>query len=1225
MTKASPDVFFGINNTDSEMAYGLYLIDRGSIELEVNKGYYSLWFEGDGFDRNCPNPDPYSGECFEQGLLQVTVIYLGDEFKIYNGPIQQNVLLDVDFFITPLEEGIQTVKFQIPEQYSSQLLSYNYDDSAFETISSFPQGVAENSVLRYVFNLSSTLQFEGMEVRLRSGSSIRMWLNDVVIYNDPWSRPVNNVTWCRFLIPGSFLVEGRNVLSFRLMGSGNYAIGFDCKARLLRTMFYADRWDKPTMDRDIALFEASKPRPYSFNILIGSKSIDYSYESYTIETLTQFCIVAEQLSSIPPRFQLKISNQVVASFTTSAYSLVTDRSDGSHAYCYNLDEPVIGNSFSWVFLSSSIFKTYSIMGLMHNGHRILYEEESRYPVTTFNRVTARTCVSPYSTETVAVFSLLSTEYQVANDFLGVTLDSYSGELCVDASSSEPVELNIGVFGSLGYRYVPISIIRSTKDCMLNSTNLVHETDRLEDGECGVGYLGLVYQVCENGALHESRSDCVRLPPYPFSYAVSPVYYISEELSLSPNVTNIADFYAVEPSLPSGLTLNATTGVISGSPSGPNGTYPLTVTATNEGGVEETSFTLTLMYYPCDYNGESIPSGNRVYTRDCVGGSGRVYLTCENGVLSSEHLDECSPPLPFSYTLAPVYYVSQEMSLSPNTTYSGISYTVQPALPSGLSLDSTAGVIAGSPSGPNGTYPLTVTATNDGGTAETSFTLTLMYLPCNNNGEFIPSGNRVYTRACVGSSAQVYRICENGVLSAEQLDECSLPPPFSYSVSPFYYISEALSLSPNATFTGITYAVQPALPSGLNLNPSTGVISGTPSGPNGTHSLTITATNEGGDMTTSFTLALLYPPCSHNGASIPSGDRLYTRDCVGSSGRVYLTCENGVLSSEYLNECIKPSSFAYSITSFLAESRELTLTPIFSDANVGVSFTVQPALPSGLNLASTTGVISGSPSSSSGTHLLTITATNEGGDTTTSFTLALSTSLVVPDSDVFLVVYDCPAGYSGSRLHFSKEFNSDLTGSCTFQFADSFLYKTEPLYSLFMPMRVELNHAEVFDEFSIDPALPTSVSFDNTTGVIEGVWSEPGNRTFTVSATNSIDVQTVTLALSFKYPSCKGQNGVEVSYGEERLVKCFGWSVLGSKKQKCVAGEDGVVFEDLPNRCVEMHAGVFGAVLLACVVVIIVVLIVVSLRPKVKVTIGEVYVWRVCSFYTLYSSFCAMAP
>ena len=106
MTKASPDVFFGINNTDSEMAYGLYLIDRGSIELEVNKGYYSLWFEGDGFDRYCPNPDPYSGECFEQGLLQVTVIYLGDEFKIYNGPIQQNVLLDVDFFITPLEEGM---------------------------------------------------------------------------------------------------------------------------------------------------------------------------------------------------------------------------------------------------------------------------------------------------------------------------------------------------------------------------------------------------------------------------------------------------------------------------------------------------------------------------------------------------------------------------------------------------------------------------------------------------------------------------------------------------------------------------------------------------------------------------------------------------------------------------------------------------------------------------------------------------------------------------------------------------------------------------------------------------------------------------------------------------------------------------------------------------------------------------------------------------------------
>ena len=334
------------------------------------------------------------------------------------------------------------------------------------------------------------------------------------------------------------------------------------------------------------------------------------------------------------------------------------------------------------------------------------------------------------------------------------------------------------------------------------------------------------------------------------------------------------------------------------------------------------------------------------------------------------------------------------------------------------------------------------------------------------------------------------------------------------------------------------------------------------------------------------------------------------------------CENGVLSSENVEECSEPSPFVFTLSSFVTASGELTLTPVFTDANVGVSFSVQPSLPAGLSLDSATGVITGS-SDVTGTYPLTVTASNDGGETTTTFALALASSLVAPDAPVFLVVYGCPAGYAGHRLHFSQEFDSDLTGGCSFQFADSFLYHTKPVYTLFVPMRVELNHAEVFDTFSISPALPAGVSFDNTTGLVEGVWREPENRTFTISATSSIDVQRVTLSLSFQYPMCKGENGAEMNFGEEWSVKCFAWSFIGMKNQKCVVGNDGVVLEDLPNSCVGMHAGIFGAVLLVCVVIIIVVLMAMSLHPKVKVTIGDIYVLRVCSL-TLFSSFCAMA-
>ena len=1285
--------------------------------------------------------------------MYVSIVYLGDTFKIYNGPYQPSILLDADFFITPLEEGIQTVKFRDTFETSSDLLSYNYNDSGFETVTSLPRTINFNAILRYTFNYTTaTDQFVGVEVRMRSGRPLVMWLNDITIINSPKNISSDHTQWVRFLLPATFLVEGRNVLSLRL---ANDDFSFDCKARLLRSMFFSDRWEKPSSMNDIELFEASKLKPYTFRPVWGSKTVDYSFDHNSVVALTQFCLIARDLASLTPRFQLGRKNpyQSLVFFDTDAYTSVITGPDRS-IYCYNLNTPVFANSFTCTFRVDSYgSKSYEVMGILHNSHSVMREESNRYPTTTFDRVTTRTCVFPYSAESILDFSLLDSEYQKAVDSVGVTVNSTSGELCVDIGVSESVDLYVGVFGSLGYKYVPITVIRSMRDCLVNSTTLIHETERVYDGECSDGYTGPMYQVCENGTFVPSWSDCIRIPPSPFSYSVSPVYYVSQEITLSPNTTYNVDSFSVRPSLPSGLVLNERTGVISGAPQGPNGTFPLTVTAMNDGGIAETSLTLTLLYLSCNYNGAFIPSGNRVYTRACVGGTGSVYLVCNNGVMSSEQTDECSEPLPFAYTVASVYYIGEELSLSPNATYEGLTYGVQPSLPSGLNLDSFTGVISGTPQGPNGTYPLTVTATNDGGVAEafftldilyppceyndelipsgdrvytrncvgsteqvyrvcengelsveyldecsepspfayspspvyyigeelsltpnttyngisygvqpslpsglglnpstgvitgtpqgpnetylltvtatndggeaaTSFTLTILYPPCSYEDASIPSGDRVYTRNCVGSTEQVYRVCENGELSVEYLDECSEPSPFAYSPSPVYYIGEELSLTPNTTYNGISYGVQPSLPSGLGLNPSTGVISGTPSGPNETYLLTVTATNDGGEAATSFTLNILYPPCSYNDASIPSGDRVYTRDCIGSSGRVYRVCENGVLSSENVEECSEPSPFAFTLSSFVTASGELTLTPVFTDANVGVSFSVQPSLPAGLSLDSATGVITGS-SDVTGTYPLTVTASNDGGETTTTFALALASSLVAPDAPVFLVVYGCPAGYAGHRLHFSQEFDSDLTGGCSFQFADSFLYHTKPVYTLFVPMRVELNHAEVFDTFSISPALPAGVSFDNTTGLVEGVWREPDNRTFTISATSSIDVQRVTLSLSFQYPMCKGENGAEMSFGEEWSVKCFAWSFIGLKNQKCVVGNDGVVLEDLPNSCVGMHAGIFGAVLLVCVVIIIVVLMAMSLHPKVKVTIGDVYVLRVCSL-TLFSSFCAMA-
>jgi hypothetical protein len=65
------------------------------------------------------------------------------------------------------------------------------------------------------------------------------------------------------------------------------------------------------------------------------------------------------------------------------------------------------------------------------------------------------------------------------------------------------------------------------------------------------------------------------------------------------------------------------------------------------------------------------------------------------------------------------------------------------------------------------------------------------------------------------------------------------------------------LTPAVTGSGITYSIDPALPSGLVLNPTTGVISGTPSVPSASAIYTVTATNVGGSTTTKLTIGVGY--------------------------------------------------------------------------------------------------------------------------------------------------------------------------------------------------------------------------------------------------------------------------------------------------------------------------------------------------------------------------------
>jgi len=134
-------------------------------------------------------------------------------------------------------------------------------------------------------------------------------------------------------------------------------------------------------------------------------------------------------------------------------------------------------------------------------------------------------------------------------------------------------------------------------------------------------------------------------------------------------------------LPAGVTFTPATGVLSGTPAaGTGGTYPITFKATSGSGTTSQSFTLTVNQAP------AITSANS--TTFTVGTAGTFTVTATG-------------------------------TPKPSLTQTG-------ALPSGVTFNTTTGVLSGTPgAGTAGTYPLVFTATNGiGAPATQNFTLTV---------------------------------------------------------------------------------------------------------------------------------------------------------------------------------------------------------------------------------------------------------------------------------------------------------------------------------------------------------------------------------------------------------------------------------------------------------------------------------------------------------------------
>ncbi|MBS0418934.1 MAG: putative Ig domain-containing protein [Proteobacteria bacterium] len=193
---------------------------------------------------------------------------------------------------------------------------------------------------------------------------------------------------------------------------------------------------------------------------------------------------------------------------------------------------------------------------------------------------------------------------------------------------------------------------------------------------------LVIISCGGGGSGGTTSPPAVTAPSGLSYTTPQTLTVNKAITaLQPTVTGTVTSYSVSPALPAGLTLNTTSGAISGTPTAVTAQATYTVTATNSGGNTTAAIVITV--------NDVAPVAS--YS------SGRIALA-EN--------------LPVT-TLTPA-----------STGGAVVSWSISPALPAGLTFSNSDGTISGTPTATSAAKTYTVTATNSAGDTKITFSLSV---------------------------------------------------------------------------------------------------------------------------------------------------------------------------------------------------------------------------------------------------------------------------------------------------------------------------------------------------------------------------------------------------------------------------------------------------------------------------------------------------------------------
>ena len=625
-------------------------------------------------------------------------------------------------------------------------------------------------------------------------------------------------------------------------------------------------------------------------------------------------------------------------------------------------------------------------------------------------------------------------------------------------------------------------------------------------------------------------------PTGLSYNTPNVYEEGVNISpLNPSVTGLVSAYSVSPNLPDGLILDQTTGRIFGIPTLAKATTTYVVTATNTTGATSTNVVITVL------------------------------------IARPRNLIYATPKVLYQDFVIP--------DIAPTVSGTVATYSIDRSLPAGLAFSSATGIISGTPTTLSSMQTFVITARNSTGFTTASIDISVVIAPPSNLAYFSPTkliqdSTLAPVRPTYAGLATAFTIDKplplgltfntatgeitgkptiytgliryivtasnsTGSTSAPLDLEVLIAPPKNLSYATPVIYEEEVSISPlNPTVTGKVdlYTIDRALPTGLSLNPVTGIISGTPLQSIPYTEFWVTASNSTGAARARVIITVL----------IARPRIWYAEPVLGAQINPVYT----------------------GVDLFFTGKTNTDLIPVTK--GIIASISIDKPLPAGLIFNPTNGVISGTPTILSPPSTYVVTITNSTASTTDTIRIAAvipnPSSLIYPNPQIYtekIKISPLNPSVQGNPTLFSvdkllpagltlnpatgaitgtptkaQDFidyvvkASNSTGFDQFTLSIKVLiafpeidYPTTGVFKQGVPVSFKPTLVGIADVFKIDSLLPPGLSLDTKTGLISGTPTWPAKpRTYIITATNSTgpgrDSTTITVLEDVNYDTDK---------------------------------------------------------------------------------------------------------